>query len=811
MTAYKDDTSNNEGNFVEIISLKDAEIGRLEKTLDLISAEKEALSHKISEIYSSRGWRYATRIHLMRKKLWPSCSYAGNSREDTGQNCSAATAKKPVKLMHAARKGKIYIRSTIFPVAKFTYNRLPLPYSLKMRMVSVVFRYLSPLFEGQPHYIKWKDRQSDNHDWMELGEINPATQSHDIFILSIINWDFRTQRPQHLARHLAQDRRVFYIEVDMHASDLRIRRIEENLYVVNLPVPDRRAVQPYSGGFDGRHARAWLDIMRNFCEGVQATAFKTLIVEHPHWWPLARHLSPDFRIIFDCMDDISGFSNTTPRLLQIEEDMLQNCDQLIVSSQHLYDKYRKFSVPVLIRNGGDVAHFQIQDKERPLPEFLRKVGFTGHSERIRAGYVGAIAEWFDADLVARVAQDNPDIEFHLCGAVTAAAPGKLAAFDNVFMYGEIPYQEVPAFLERMDVLLIPFLLLPIIKACDPVKFYEYSAMGKPTVTTRLPELQRAQDLAFFADNAEEFAQQIRLARDKGRDPAFKRALLDYVERNTWADRAKQLSYTIDRLPKVSVIILSYGDPQWTIAALKSLTNDGGHYPNLEIIVVDNGSSPEWLLQIRAAARTSPNVTVIENGRNLGFAKGNNVGIKAATGDYVFLLNNDAYVAPGAIHAMVRHLENNPQIGVVGPLTNNIGNEAKVFVEYANMDEMRRAAWELTTGYRGQFTPLRVLAYFAVMFRKADLDNLFGHISEEYGRGMFEDDDHCAMIRSKGYLCALAEDAFVHHHLSATFNTVMPKEKRELFETNKRIFEAKWGAWIPHVYRKVRPQSQIDAK
>ncbi len=183
----------------------------------------------------------------------------------------------------------------------------------------------------------------------------------------------------------------------------------------------------------------------------------------------------------------------------------------------------------------------------------------------------------------------------------------------------------------------------------------------------------------------------------------------------------------------------------TLAALHAMLGDGVVYPNLEVVLVDNGSSAEVLAVLRERAAADPRITLIENGENLGFARGNNAGIAAATGEYVLLLNNDTFLAPGAALAMVRHLQRNPDIGIVGPMTNNIGNEARIEIAYADMDDMARAARDLATGHRGQWTPIAVCAYFCAMFRRADLDRL-GHLPEIYGRGMFEDDDHCATFR-----------------------------------------------------------------
>jgi len=413
-------------------------------------------------------------------------------------------------------------------------------------------------------------------------------------------------------------------------------------------------------------------------------------------------------------------------------------------------------------------------------------------------------------LIRNVANNNTNFEFHLCGAVTIKEAAELSEIDNIFMHGEIPYSEVPVFLNRMDVLIIPFKIIPIIQACDPVKFYEYSSMGKPTVSTPLPELTNS-DLVFIARDADSFAEMILRAYESGKDKEFRNKLRSYATSNTWEHRANQFVSVLEDVPRVSVVILSYGDPELTKGVIYSLCNSGGNgvtYPNLEIIVVDNGSSETALNIIKDFIKDIDNTKLIENGENLGFAKGNNVGINAATGDYLMLLNNDTVVAPGAIYSMVLHLQNNKSIGVVGPLTNNIGNEAKLFVEYENMEQMQKIARRATTGYRGRSTPIDVVAYFAVMFRRADLDD-FGLLPEDYGLGMFEDDDHCAIIKSKGYSRALAEDAFVHHHLSASFSKMKNEKKEALFNSNKEKFEKKWGDWNSHKYREQRPLSTLS--
>ena len=332
-------------------------------------------------------------------------------------------------------------------------------------------------------------------------------------------------------------------------------------------------------------------------------------------------------------------------------------------------------------------------------------------------------------------------------------------------------------------------------------------MGVPTVATMMPELIRAGENVSLAENAKEFLEYIENAAKRSKSKHMQEKLKDYALNNCWERRANHLWEKINEYPKASVVILNYGDPNWSLGAIHSLTKAGGNYPNLEIIVVDNGSNKENLSVLAErinSIKKFTNIKLIENKENYGFAKGNNIGIKQCTGDFVVLLNNDTCVSPGAIYSLTSHLRANPEIGVVGPLTNNIGNEAKIFVNYPNIETMRIEAKRWLTGYRGMLTELRTVAYFCVAFRRNELDK-FGLLNEVYGTGMFEDDDHCNVIKEKGYKVALAEDAFVHHHLSATFNTIDRDKKKALFEKNKRVYEKKWGNWIPHVYRDERPE------
>lgn len=754
----------------ELVSVQEKRISELVAQLHERDREIDTLNARIVELHDeyklSNSWRFTAPLRLIRT---------------IGASC----------YLRVYRRGGLVLRN-LFPdrVVNQIKKRVPAPHRIPKHLANQLM----------PNSVTTQ----------KISDVDASTDKPDIFIFSIIDWDFRTQRPQHIARLLAENHRVFYVEMMLNLNGPSVRRVDDRLFVIRLDMHSIGHIQPYEGKADNVQLRGWINSFINFADQVGATSFKHIIIQHPFWWQMAQHLPSEFHIIFDCMDDIAGFSNTTEWMLEQEHAMISGCDKLVVSSEYLKKKFGAIKQPQLIRNGGDLTHFQPDESIAEPPAFLRDRGFSKQSDRIDVGYVGAIAEWFDTSLVRSVANLNPDMHFHLCGAVTTQEAARLESLSNVTLYGEIPYSDVPAFIGQMDVMTIPFQLLPIIQACDPVKFYEYSAMGKPTVATCLPELKRAENLLFLSTGPQEFSSNLRKAVGKGKKTEFCEDLRVYAAANTWRHRSELFEQVLEDLPKVSVVILSFGDPLWTINTLRSLFDMGATYPNLEVLLVDNGSSEDHLAQIRDAIESTAicPVRLIENGENLGFSRGNNVGIKHATGEYILLLNNDTYLAPGAIAAMVKHLNNNPSIGVVCPMTNNIGNEARIDIQYADMGEMIRNSRQLTIGYRGQHSEIPVVAYFAAMLRRNDFEQ-FGLLSEDYGLGMFEDDDHCAVIRSKGYICALAEDAFTHHHLSATFDTINAERKRKLFEANKKIYEAKFGEWIPHKYRTKRPRSRLS--
>ena len=225
------------------------------------------------------------------------------------------------------------------------------------------------------------------------------------------------------------------------------------------------------------------------------------------------------------------------------------------------------------------------------------------------------------------------------------------------------------------------------------------------------------------------------------------------------------------------------------------------WPDYEIIVVDNGSTDGTRHYLGSLARRNPNLRVVLNDDNLGFAGAINQGMSLARGEFLVLLNNDILVTEGWLTRLVRHLED-PAIGLVGPVTNRTGNEAQIEITYDTYGEMLAFSRDYCRTHEGQTFDIRMLAMFCVVMRRSLYDEV-GQLDEVFEVGLFEDDDYAVRARLRGYRVVCAEDVFVHHFGQASLGQLASTgESGRLFHANRRRWEEKWGCtWERYLYRR----------
>jgi GT2 family glycosyltransferase len=249
-------------------------------------------------------------------------------------------------------------------------------------------------------------------------------------------------------------------------------------------------------------------------------------------------------------------------------------------------------------------------------------------------------------------------------------------------------------------------------------------------------------------------------------------------------------------PDVSVVVVSHDKLALTRLCIESiLENTAG--VRYETVVVDNGSQDGSRSYLLTLERRVPHLRLIRNSENVGFPRACNQGLEAARGQVLVLLNNDTVVPPGWLTRLVAHA-GPADVGLVGPVTNRIGNEAEVEVSYRTYGQFLRAAHERAASRSGQSFEIPMPAMFCLAFRR-EVHERLGPLDQRYGIGTLEDDDYAEAARRAGYRLLCAEDVLVHHFGEGSFGDLFPSgEHSRLIEENRRRFEQKWGIrWQPY--------------
>lgn len=243
------------------------------------------------------------------------------------------------------------------------------------------------------------------------------------------------------------------------------------------------------------------------------------------------------------------------------------------------------------------------------------------------------------------------------------------------------------------------------------------------------------------------------------------------------------------MKKISIVILAYNSlEETTRPCLESIYRSKNNV-EFETIVVDNYSTDgtrEYLLEVKNKFK---NLNVILNEKNYGYAAGNNIGIKSTRSDYYILLNNDTIVTDFWLDKMVDFFEKHLDVGLVGPVSNSVGNEQRLFIKGLQEEHEILEFGNKWTGFSsGDYFFTEMLGFFCVGIRREVFDKI-GLLDENFGLGMFEDDDFCLRSKKEGYKLACMEDIFILHKGSISFNKLGFKLNK-LFIENQAKFERK---------------------
>lgn len=362
-----------------------------------------------------------------------------------------------------------------------------------------------------------------------------------VYWFSPIRYDYLHQRPQKLVeRFLAMNIPVTYVQptgvrdLRSEASPIRLlfkslwyhvlafvagvmplvprtkkpKELRRPLSILSLPVtiPVNRF---NSKSLEALNAGVYRTFLRREILCQRRTETTIAVFENPFWGRVLKGGEFD-RLCYDCLDDVSIYAGhaSLERYTAYEQNLLDMSDVVVATAHKLQARLRKKTSKHVHRipNGVDADWFRTRAEACSTPADLRPLA------RPIVGYVGSIAGWLDYDLIREVARLMKDVSFVFVGpAEHKGRVEQLCCSPNISWLGQKAYEDVPAYIKCFDVCMIPFRQGEIAETTNPVKVFEYFALGKPVVSTPLRELQDYQrdGLVYAGDSPAAFADALR--------------------------------------------------------------------------------------------------------------------------------------------------------------------------------------------------------------------------------------------------------------------------------------------------------------
>jgi len=362
-------------------------------------------------------------------------------------------------------------------------------------------RYRAIFRDNERRYReKWNEPPPPPSDRFAIPERLARAESPVVFLPSI-GWNIALfQRPHHLARAIASAGCPVVFACGDRGDDAvdGFLEIEPDLFLFRGP---RRLLEPL------RRPILW------------SVAYN---VPPPGEWPGSR-------LVYDAIDHLDVFPHPARKLRRRQSGALSRAERVFAVSRGLLAEIReKRPDAIYLPNGVDSSAFA---RARPRPE---------GGGRPVAIYVGALARWFDFELLAAVAAANPEWDFVLYGQALDGSWERSALADirNVSFRGARPNAEIPRLLAGADVGIIPFRVSAETAYVSPIKLYEYFAAGKPPVSSPMPEAEAFPETRIAA-SVTEWTAALAAALADSRDPAFVARLRALGRANDWSARGKE--------------------------------------------------------------------------------------------------------------------------------------------------------------------------------------------------------------------------------------------------------------------------------
>lgn len=344
-----------------------------------------------------------------------------------------------------------------------------------------------------------------------------------------LGWDMPMwQRPQQIAKSLANNNCLVLYEANRKLDKVSFfKSIENNLYLIDYElhsfenllmdiikkVNKPKYLQVYS--------TSW-DITINFVEKYKKENFKVL-----------------YEYIDDLNPSLAGLNEIPRNVSDFHNYVVKDNDTLIVATadklfNDICEKRGSDINIIKTSNGVEIEHFSNNNNKIECLEKIKK------DFKIIIGYYGAIANWFNYNLVKKLAASYPRIAFVLIGYKydNSLDNSELENYQNIFYLGTVSYKSLPDYARYFNIAWIPFIINDITLATSPIKLFEYMALGKFIVSSNLPECKKYKSVN-IAHNLEEYKYYID-NYEKLNTKQYQKKLKEEALLNSWESKAKDI-------------------------------------------------------------------------------------------------------------------------------------------------------------------------------------------------------------------------------------------------------------------------------
>ena len=370
-------------------------------------------------------------------------------------------------------------------------------------------------------------------------ELRPARDDYPIVVFSHLRWDFVWQRPQQFLSRLAQRHPILFVEAPVPTRSVRrskpsLREVPEfpNLLIMQMELPqsrwldeeflDSERLRLVRETLAGPLGAKFTDPVLWFYDPMGVTAFAGQLDERA--------------IVYDCMDELAKFRFAPKELIRRERELLSKADVVFAGGPKIHSaKVRFNSNCYSFGCGVDVRHFGKARLEKtkvpaPLAEMSKPI----------LGFFGVVDERMDYELVANLADADPNWNVVIIGPTAKINPRHRPRRANLHWLGARSYSRLPNYTKGFDVCLMPFALNDATEYINPTKALEYMATGRPIVSTAVEDVVRQfADVVKIARSQDDFIAQCRDAVFRPDASAIRRGI-ELAANNSWEAIVAQL-------------------------------------------------------------------------------------------------------------------------------------------------------------------------------------------------------------------------------------------------------------------------------